>query len=211
VESVVKSLKLLTAASIMAVVFTSVALYYLVSYSYYSYYEHVLSFATPIPPLFSSAFLGLYIASIILVYYIDRSVKALALGEQGYGFLLRITRASYIAWLVSALFVESPLPQEIASAFLVTEYVSAVTATIGVAMHMYRLGEASGSKVIKVLAIVALLTLAINTGVLSLGTVNALKLYAALWIFTGFESWRTVLHLQAGKVAGVVKEQTSLK
>jgi hypothetical protein len=107
---------------------------------------------------------------------------------------------------VSALFVESPLPREIVSAFLVAEYVSAVTATIGVAMHMYRLGEVSSSKVIKALAIVALLTLAVNTGVVMLSVFDALKLYAALWIFTGFESWRTALHLQAGKVAGVVKE-----
>ena len=207
-----KSLKLLVAASIIAVVFTSVALYYLVQAPYYSYHEHVLSFATPIPPLLSSAFLGLYIASIILVYYIDRSVKALAPAEQeGHRFLLLIIRASYIIWLVSAFFVESSLPREIASAFLVAEYVSSVTATIGVGMHMYRLGEVSGSKVVKVLAIVALLTLAVNTGIMRLSVVDALKLYVALWIFTGFESWRTVLHLQAGKTAGVAKEQTSSK
>jgi len=207
----VMSLKLLVAASIIAVVFTSVALYYLVQDSYYSYHVYILSFATPIPPLFYSAFLGLYIASIILVYYIDRSVKALAPAEQGHRFLLLITRASYITWLVSAFFVESIPFREIASAFLVAGYVSAVTATIGVAMHMYRLGEASGSKVIKALAIVALLTLAVNIGIMRLSVVDALKLYTALWIFTGFESWRTVLHLQAGKAAGDAKEQTSSK
>lgn len=104
------SLKLLVAASIIAVVFTAV--YYLIQTPYYSYPDHVLSFAIPIPPLFSSAFLGLYIASIILVYYIVKSVKALALVEQGYKFLLLITRASYITWLVSVFFAESPLPRK---------------------------------------------------------------------------------------------------
>jgi hypothetical protein len=71
---------------------------------------------------------------------------------------------------------------------------------------MYRLGEVAGSMVIKALAIVDLLTLAINAGVLKLGTVDALKLYTTLWIFTGFEFWRAASHLQTRK-----DQQTSSK
>lgn len=99
-----------------------------------------------------------------------------------------------------------PTPPKIVSIFVVAEYVSAVAATIAIGMHMYRLGEVAGSKVIKALAIVDLLTLAINAGVLKLGTVDALKLYTTLWIFTGFEFWRAASHLQTRK-----DQQTSSK